>query len=133
MNEAVQPKKEQPSPTNQEAAHSFTSFIAMLEDGQLHHDLSEALRDLNAKMNDHAVNSGKAKGKLSLNIDFTLNKGVFDITSDFKVKEPQESRARSVAWSTQGNNFTPHNPRQMNLFGQPRDVTSQSREDIRGV
>lgn len=114
-----------------EDTRSFNSFVNMLEDGILHSELSDALRELNAGMNDHVHKTGnKAKAKMTIEIDFTLDKGVFDIVADYKIKLPKVKRARSVAWSTQGNNFTPQNPRQMQLFG-VRDVTSNA--DIRSV
>ncbi|CUW39701.1 conserved protein of unknown function [Magnetospirillum sp. XM-1] len=115
-----------------EEPRSFSTFIAMLEDGKLNADLSEALRDLNAAMNDHVIAfGGKPKGKMVISIDFTLEKGVFDIVADFKVAEPKVKRDRSIAWSTPGNNFSPENPRQMQLFGRVRDVTGD--REVRSV
>ena len=46
---------------------------------------------------------------------------------------PKTPRDRSIAWSTPSNNFTPENPRQGNLFGRPRDVTSDDAAAIRSV
>lgn len=119
---------------NEEAAHSFASFVQMLEDGQLHADLSTALRDLNAEMNDYASAYGKsAKGKLVVTFNFTLEKAIFTIRGKFDVTKPEAPRDASVAWSTPGNNFTPQNPKQMNLFGKPRDVTSEDSKNIRSI
>lgn len=116
-----------------ETTATFNQFLAMLEDGALHADLSEALRDINAEMNNHAQAYGrKAKGKMTITIDFLLDKGVFDIQADFKATLPKDKRPRSVAWSTPGNNFTPNNPKQMQLFG-VRDVTSANNSEIRKV
>jgi hypothetical protein len=115
-----------PEVNNKEQARSFSSFLQMLEDGQFHSELSDSLQELNANMNNHVLNYGqKAKGKISITIEFVLEKGVFDIVADFKSTPPKTKRARSIAWSTPNNNFTPENPRQMNLFG-VRDVTSNT-------
>lgn len=116
-----------------EGQKSFTSFFAMLEDGVLHSDISKELNRINAELNDHAQeNGGKAKGKLSIEIGFLLEKGVFEITSSFKTKMPEQRRLRTIAWSTPGNNFTPHNPRQMSLFEKPKSV-GIDREETKDV
>ena len=123
-----------PSPTAGEPTHPFEQFLRMLEDGRFHSDLSAALRDLGADLNNHShAYGGKPKGKLSIEIGFTLNKGIFDITADYKVKKPEAPRERTIAWSTPGNNFVPQNPQQMNLPGVVRDVTSSSRSEVRSV
>lgn len=133
MEEALDvPMRAAPTP-KPVTVNDFAHFIAMLEDGVLKDELSEQLQQINAEMNNHAQAYGaKAKGRLTLTIDFELNKGVFDIQADYSVKLPKAKRARSVAWSTPDNRFTPQNPRQMQLFG-ARDVTSASRDDIRNV
>lgn len=134
MNEPKhQDKPAQAQPERPEDARSFVSFLTTLEDGMLNADLSKALQELNAAMNNHCQDfGGKSKGSLTIKLDFVLDKGVFDIFSDFKVSLPKTKRARTVAWSTPGNNFTPHNPKQMQLFG-VRDVSSVSAGDIRSV
>jgi hypothetical protein len=118
--------------TGEVAARAFHQFIQMVEDGRLNGDLTDELRNLNAAMNDfaHAYGS-KCKGSLTLKLDFTLDKGIFEITSDYKVQTPKAKRDRTIAWSTANNEFTPQNPRQMNLFGKPRDVTSGDAGQVR--
>lgn len=104
---------------------SFAQFIQTVEDGTLHADLTEALKELNAEMNNHAQDHGGAKcaGKLTLTLDFKLDHGVFEIASDFTTKLPKQKRMKSIFWSTPENFFTPQNPRQMTMFGGPvRDV-----------
>lgn len=111
-----------------EGARSFNSFLSALEDGQLHTDLSDELHDLNAEMNNHILDYGnKAKGKITLNIDFLLEKGAFVITSSYKITKPIAPRNMSVAYSTPGNNFTPFNPKQQDMF---KDVSSKQIKNI---
>jgi hypothetical protein len=100
------------------SVRTFSSFVAMLEDGCLHNDLTEELQDLNAAMNNHVINfGGRAKGSLSLNFEFVLNaKGAFEIVSKFKVKKPETPRGKTFAWSTPDNRFTANNPKQQELF-----------------
>lgn len=115
----------------EEQARSFSSFISLLEDGQLNSELSDALKELNAELNNYAQSYGsrRVKGKIKLELDFTLEQGMFDISAKFDVKTPEAPRNKTVLWSTPGNNFTPQNPRQMDLLAPVRDVTS--RQEIR--
>ena len=95
----------------------FSEFVEMLEDGVFEAELSDELNRINAALNDHAIDFAKtAKGKLSINFDFTLKEGVFEIKSDFKTKLPEIPRRRTIAWSTPDNNFSPSNPRQRDMF-----------------
>lgn len=134
---AIEHEPEVPAPavdTAGEGTKSFTQFLTMLEDGELNAELSQEVRELNALMNDYAAeNGGSAKAKLTITIDFALKAGVFEIISKFAVKKPEMKRRRTMAWSTDGNNFSPNNPRQLNMFEKPRDVTSFGRSDIKTV
>ncbi|MDA0780642.1 MAG: hypothetical protein PQ612_05870 [Rickettsiales bacterium] len=103
-----------------DSARSFTLFLATLEDGELNSELSQGLRQLSKKMNEHCINYGsKAKGKIKIEIDLILEKGCFDIRSKFKVTEPEAPRLRSIAWADKSYNLLPNNPRQNDMF---RDV-----------
>ena len=109
-----------------EETRSFSQFLLSLEDGDLHAQLSEDLREIAAVMSQHVVDyGGKVKGKLSLTIDFKLDQGVFEIVAKTETKLPKPPRGRSIMWATPGNNFTANNPKQGQLFG-PRDVTGDA-------
>lgn len=119
---------------NQEPTYAFEQFLRMVEGGQLHSDLSNELRELNAEMNNHAMSyGGNPKGKITIEFNLKLENGVFDIVAAYKVKKPEAPRERTIAWSTPGNNFCASNPRQMTLPGVVRDVTSTTRGDVRHV
>lgn len=120
----AQPESKSPAVAAAEEARSFAQFITWVEDGKLNQDLSEGLRELNAKLNDHfRDHGGKPKATLTLKIDFTLDKGVFDIENEFKITLPKVPRGRTVAWSTPGSNFTPDHPKQMSFLPrEPRPV-----------
>jgi len=115
-------------PSTHEGTKSFNSFFATLEDGELHNELTDDLRELNASMNNHALNYGAvAKGKITIDLHFKLEKGVFIIVSKKKVTMPEAPRNMSIAYSTPGNNFTTQNPKQQDMF---RDVNSKKIKDI---
>lgn len=104
-----------------EETRSFSQFVAALEDGQLHAELTDDLKRIAEECNNHQINyGGTAKAKMSLTIEFTLEKGVFEIKASCATKLPKPPRGRSIMWTTPENRFTPQNPRQGQLF---RDIT----------
>lgn len=123
MSPADNPETDAPPPAadgnpSAPAARSFDAFIRMLEDGALCAELSDQLRVINEDLNQHAIAyGGKPKASLTINIDFMLDGGVFDIRSKFKTKLPEAPRGKTIAWGTAAHDFTPNNPRQGQLFG----------------
>jgi hypothetical protein len=112
-------------------ARSFGQFLAEVEDGDLHADLSTTLRDLVAGLHDAAVaGNGRAAGRLTLTLDFKTDGGAIDVASDIATKLPKAKRSRSVFWATPENNLTRRNPRQADLPF--RDVNNKA-EDFRTV
>lgn len=100
-----------------DAIRSFTDFVRQLEDGGLHHELTDALRELNAAMNNHVQSyGGKCRGAITLQLDFLLEGGVFEITAKAAVKTPKPKRGKTILWSTPGNDFSRANPRQGDFF-----------------
>lgn len=108
------------------AASTFGQFIGFLEDGQFDADVALDLKNMAADLQDLAATQGAAKGKLTVEIDFKVENGMFIIAAKHKIKTPDPVRAKSVAWTTEDNRFTPHKPNQGQLFG-VRDVSSGSR------
>jgi hypothetical protein len=104
------------------AASTFGQFVGFLEDGQFDADVAADMKEMAAQLQDIASTQGTAKGKLTIEIDFKVNNGMFVIAAKHKIKLPEEIRAASVAWTTEDNRFTPHKPNQGQLFG-VRDVT----------
>lgn len=95
---------------------SFAQFLSQVEDGRLHGDLSDGIRELIDKLHEAAVNGGgMAKGKLSVSFDFLLKGGVVEVTADFALKAPKLARGRSIFWATPENNLTRRNPAQPDL------------------
>ena len=104
------------------AASTFGQFIGFLEDGQFDADVALDMKEMAANLQDIAAQQGSAKGKLTVEIDFKVENGMFLIAAKHKIKLPDPNRAKSVAWTTEDNRFTPHKPNQGQLFG-VRDVT----------
>lgn len=92
---------------------SFGVILAQLEGGAFNDQLSREVQGLIADMSDHAkVYGGSAKGKISLSIDVTLDKGVFEISAEKKITAPKERKSKSIFWADKDNNLTEENPRQ---------------------
>jgi hypothetical protein len=111
---------------------SFGTFVAEIEDGELHADLSRALQSLIAELHEsRAVGQSRATGKLSVTFDFVLADGVVEVRADIASKTPKRPRGRSIFWVTPENNLTRRNPRQPDLpfrdvnaaAGAPRTVS----------
>lgn len=111
--------------------NTLGEFVRTLEDGQFDQDCYAAIRDLSAKLNEHAWNSGgKAKGKIVITLDIAQEGAVSEIRSSYKVTEPTEKRAKSILWTTEDHRFTRTRPGQHQLFG-IRDVTTPN--EVRSV
>lgn len=109
------------------ACNTLGEFVRTLEDGQFDADCYGAIRDLAAKMNDHAMhNGGKAKGKVVITLELSQEAQISEIKAAYKVTEPTEKRAKSILWQTPDHRFTRTRPGQEQLFG-IRDASGSSR------
>jgi hypothetical protein len=100
------------------ALHTFGQFVAALENGELHTDLTGDLREISSALLNYVLeHGGSPKASLTLTLNFKLDKGVFEIDAKRSVKLPAGPRGRSVMYATPSNHFTPFNPKQLNMFG----------------
>lgn len=101
---------------------NFAAFLAVLNNGTVQRELSDALKEISETMSNHALeHNGKAAAALKLDVKFKLDGGVFEIYAEHSIKLPKEKPERTILWSTPENFFTVQNPRQVELFG-PREV-----------
>ena len=108
---------------------TFAQFLGQAENGQLHQDLSDELRNLIGDLsNVFAASGGKPKGKLTLNLSVKLDSGAFVFDADIKTVAPKRARETSIFWATPENNLTNANPRQQRL--PLHDVVSPAREVV---
>ena len=106
--------------SNQPIIRTFNDALAAMEDGHLVHDLSEAQRGILEAIHNAVIDGArKAKGSLTLKLDYTLDDGVVEILADVKAALPKTRRARSVMWVTPEHNLCRNNPRQSEMFGEP--------------
>lgn len=111
----------------QESLSTFSQLLGALNDGELHQDMSEDMREMVAKLHDHArEHGGKPSATMTLTVEMKLDGGLIMVKAEAKTKLPKSERARSVFWATPENNLSRRNPRQPDLPG-IRDVTSDTR------
>lgn len=101
---------------------SFATFLAAIEDGVFHADLTSALADLTRELRAHHRDvGGKATGKISIDLTITLDKDFAEVKADHKVVTPKAARGRTIFWTTADGKLTKRNPAQHDMF---RDVTA---------
>lgn len=112
--------------------NSFSQFIAQVDEGGLHHDLSVEVENIVAALNDAKHAGAKSPGaKLAINLAFKLDGQVIEVVGDFKTTLPKMKREKSVFWATARNRLTRNNPKQQRLPF--RDITTSQNEEIRAV
>lgn len=105
------------------ACNTLGDFMRSLEDGQFDADTYAAIKRLSAALTATAMsNGGKAKGKVTITLDFEQEGSVTQIKSAFKVTQPEARRPKSVMWKTDDNRLSRSRPGHGELFG-IRDVT----------
>ena len=113
------------------ACNTLGDFIRSLEDGQFDADAYAAIKKLSAALKATAMTQGgKAKGKVTIALDFEQEGAVTAIKASFKVATPEGRRPKSIMWSTDDNRLSRSRPGQSELFG-IRDVSGAS--DLRDV
>lgn len=113
------------------ACNTLGEFIRSLEDGQFDADAYAAIKRLSAALKSTAMtNGGKAKGKVTIALDFAQEGSVTAIKATFKVAQPEAPRPKSIMWTTDDNRLSRSRPGQNELFG-IRDVSGAS--DFRDV
>lgn len=102
--------------TPNEGTRSFSVFLAQVDDGEAHAELSRELHALCAALDEECKNTGKAKGKLTLDLAISVEKGgLVTVGYEVRKREPKKSRGGSVFFLTKGRNLTTENPRQQKL------------------
>lgn len=95
---------------------SFGAFLADLQGGQLHRELTDVLSEAVAEMhNVRMEEGGKPKTRIAITVDLVLDGDVIEARGDFKAKLPEVKRRKDVFFATPENGLTRRNPRQQEL------------------
>jgi hypothetical protein len=100
---------------------SFGYFLATIQNGDLHAELTRDLSEMGAALNQYRQNfGGEPVGEISVKVKFKLDKaGFVHISADPSVKYPKAPKAAGLLFIDASNNFTQDNPQQLNM-GFPR-------------
>lgn len=110
-------------------ARTFTQFLGELEDGDLTHNLTQAVQDLVGDLeNCRQEQGGKPSGKITITIDLTDEDGVIEAKSNFAIVKPKRKRQRSLFYPTKENFLTRENPRQQRLPFQDVNTRTEMRD-----
>lgn len=97
-------------------ARTFALLLAELEEGDLAHDLTEAVQDLIAELEDVRIaQRGKPSGSISITLNFSDDDGIIEVKSAFSVTKPKRKRAKSIYWPTADHHLSRQNPRQHSM------------------
>ena len=97
-------------------ALSFSTFVAQHEDGQLHHDLTDSIQEIVAKLNNAVMEKGGVhSAKLNLSLEFKIDSGAIEIKATHTVALPKLKRPKTIYWCTPDNCLTRKNPKQSEL------------------
>lgn len=99
--------------------NSFASFLANLEDGELHSDLTDHYEALVAEMREISrLEHSKVEGELTITVKMICVKDIFKVLAKVKVKAPARGRRDTILWGAdQGDGLTKANPKQRTMFG----------------
>jgi hypothetical protein len=100
-------------------------ILAMLDNGDFLHGFLTRHAELIVAMHSHQMtHGGKAKGKVTLTLAYTLDKQLsLQIEGEARFEKPKTPKASATLWTTADGALTPQNPRQPSLPG-IRDVST---------
>lgn len=101
-----------------------SDIVAVIEGGDLNHDLSEEIRKVLAELQDLAPSGGKGKvkGSVSLKIDFIMSGRSVEVDTSFSSKVPKRPRSTSVYFVTPDATLSTDHPSQAAMEFGPREV-----------
>jgi hypothetical protein len=113
---------------------TMNQHLDSLNRGEFSNELSAALRDIVGDIeNAAAENGGKAKGSITITLGFKLDKGIYELSGDMKVKAPEKRRGITHAWATPDNYLTASNPNQIDMFERNKPIIVGGAEAPRAV
>lgn len=102
-----------PDPT---AMRGFGQFVAEMEDGDLHAELTSRMQALIEAMKTDALSrGGKSAGSMTVAFTFALDGAEVEAKAEIAVRTPKPKRGRSIFWTTDDSHLTRRNPRQRDL------------------
>lgn len=105
---------------------SFSRLVSVLADGQIEHELTEAMERLTKEIMVQACeHGGSPSGSITLKLGFKLDGKTIDVKASKSVAMPEAPLPKTSFWATAKNELTLENPQQGKLF---RDVAAAPRQ-----
>lgn len=116
-------------------ATTYSDTIETIAHGEIDDLATKELTDLVAEMQQLArINGGKQKGRVTVVLDLTLEKGVFDTTAAVTVKRPSKLKPRAWLFPTKDGGLSEEDTRQGKLdLEEPKDVSTPSTSNVRSI
>lgn len=111
------------------AIKNFSTLIGTLEEGKLNSDISARLEDAVRELQERLDRQVKGKVTIDVKINLVADRGVIEVTGDYKVKMPPESRHRTLMFVHAGRFLSRQDERQGNL--ELKAVSDSSTKPIR--
>jgi hypothetical protein len=100
----------------EDAPRSFSHLLHQIGEGQFHAELSETMHELTKKLEAHAYDFSKAKGKITLSLTVEIDReGLVTIDPEVTTKVPKPARKRGRFWIAPGGHLAAENPKQQQL------------------
>jgi hypothetical protein len=95
---------------------AFANYLTSLEEGRLHAEASEQTQVLVKDLMTHVGSfGGKAKGKLTVTLDFSAEDNHVMVIGSVSVKSPKFPRQRTLFFSDKNFNLSTKDPKQTEL------------------
>jgi len=104
------------------------TIIGSLEGGQLAAELSTEITETLAELKEHVADrpKAKAKGSVTLKIDFEVENGTALVSGEISSKRPKKPRDRDFFFLTDDGALSNEHPRQQNMFDPPHAVETDT-------
>lgn len=108
----------------------FAELISAVGDGSTESKLSDAVKELVARLKLMGGENGKAAGELTLKIKFKYDRGAFDVDAAVTKKMPEFAHARTVLFLSPRGGLSRNNINQIDAFDAPVRLESKDRPSV---
>lgn len=98
--------------------NDFNTVCGLIERGAFSREINAKFDELRQELGDRLMLSpkAKAKGKITVEVEFTFAEGVAQIDGRVKMTPPKKDPARALLFITGDNRLTTEHPTQMDMF-----------------
>ncbi|EXL07397.1 hypothetical protein BG46_10810 [Brucella anthropi] len=110
------------------------TIIGLLENGELAQRLTNEMMDTLAALQEHTGGRPKvkAKGSVTLKLNIEVVDGTVTIEAETSSKRPKPVHGSSFYWLLDDGSLSTQHPKQIDMFGGPRDASRGITDVIHG-